>query len=91
MTRIIYCIKLNKKAEGLDYPPYSGELGKRIYETISKEAWANWLKYQTILVNENRLMLADIHARQYLIAELKKYFFNDNSNIIKDHHNISNI
>lgn len=82
MTHIVNCIKLNKEAEGLDYPPYPGELGKRIYESVSKEAWANWLKYQTILVNENRLMLADIRARQYLIIELKKYFFSHDANII---------
>jgi Fe-S cluster biosynthesis and repair protein YggX len=53
MSRLVHCVKLNKEAEGLDLPPYPGELGKRIYEGVSKEAWALWLKHQTMLVNEN--------------------------------------
>ena len=59
MARTVNCIKLGKPAEGLDFPPYPGELGKRIWESVSKEAWAAWLKHQTMLVNENRLNLAD--------------------------------
>lgn len=65
MARTVQCIKLGKEAEGLDFPPYPGELGKRIWEGVSKEAWAGWLKHQTMLVNENRLNLADARARQY--------------------------
>ena len=63
MARIVHCIKLGTEAEGLDRPPYPGELGKRIYEGVSKQAWADWLKHQTMLVNENRLNLADARAR----------------------------
>jgi len=66
MARTVICIKLGKEAEGLDFAPYPGELGKRIWESVSKEAWAAWLKHQTMLVNENRLNLADARARQYL-------------------------
>src|SRR5471032_2165013 len=69
MARTIHCIKLNKEAEGLDFPPYPGELGKKIYEQVSKEAWAAWLKHQTMLVNENRLNLADQRARKYLATK----------------------
>src|SRR5207244_12555381 len=58
MARMVNCVKLGHEAEGLDFPPYPGELGKRIYENVSKEAWAQWLKHQTMLVNENRLSLA---------------------------------
>ena len=57
MARTVQCIKLGAEAEGLDFPPYPGELGKRIYENVSKQAWADWLKHQTMLVNENRLNL----------------------------------
>ena len=64
MARMIKCIKLGVESEGLDFPPYPGELGKRIYNEISKEAWQMWLKHQTMLVNENRLSLADQRARQ---------------------------
>ena len=66
MARIVHCIKLGSEAEGLDRPPYPGELGKRIFESVSKQAWADWLKHQTMLVNENRLNLADARARQGL-------------------------
>ena len=62
MARTVHCIKLNKEAEGSTFRPYPGELGKKIWESVSKEAWAGWLKHQTMLVNENRLNLAD-HAR----------------------------
>ncbi len=77
MSRTIQCIKLNKQAEGLDFPPYPGELGKKIYESVSKEAWAAWLKHQTMLVNENRLNLADVRARKYLATQMEKHFFGD--------------
>lgn len=77
MSRTIQCIKLNKQAEGLDFPPYPGDLGKKIYESVSKEAWAGWLKHQTMLVNENRLNLADVRARKYLATQMEKHFFGD--------------
>ncbi|MCU6432959.1 oxidative damage protection protein [Undibacterium sp. Jales W-56] len=77
MVRTVHCIKLDKEAEGLDFPPYPGELGKRIYESVSKEAWAGWLKHQTMLVNENRLNLADTRARKYLATQMEKHFFGD--------------
>ena len=70
MARTVNCVKLGKEAEGLDFPPYPGELGKRIYENVSKEAWAAWLKHQTMLVNENRLSLADIRARKLRLTRL---------------------
>ena len=77
MARTVHCIKLNKEAEGMDFPPYPGELGKRIYESVSKEAWAAWLKHQTMLVNENRLNLADQRARQYLARQMERFFFGE--------------
>jgi Fe-S cluster biosynthesis and repair protein YggX len=75
MARTVNCIKLGKEAEGLDFPPYPGELGKRIWEGVSKQAWADWLKHQTMLVNENRLNLADLRARQYLARQMENHFF----------------
>ena len=77
MARMVHCIKLGKEAEGLDFPPYPGELGKRLWESVSKEAWAAWLKHQTMLVNENRLNLADARARQYLARQMENHFFGD--------------
>src|SRR4051794_29813149 len=75
MARTVQCVKLGKQAEGLDFPPYPGELGKRLYENVSKEAWAAWLKHQTMLVNENRLNLADQRAREYLKRQMEAHFF----------------
>jgi Fe-S cluster biosynthesis and repair protein YggX len=77
MTRMVNCIKLGTEAPGLDFPPYPGELGKRIFESVSKQAWADWLKHQTMLVNENRLNLADQRARQYLARQMENHFFGD--------------
>jgi Fe-S cluster biosynthesis and repair protein YggX len=81
MARTVQCIKLGKQAEGLDFPPYPGELGKRIYENVSKEAWAQWLKQQTMLVNENRLNLADQRARQYLARQMENHFFGQGADV----------
>ncbi|SFZ76107.1 oxidative damage protection protein [Chitinimonas taiwanensis] len=75
MARMVNCIKLGREAEGLDFPPLPGELGKKLFDSVSKEAWAAWVKHQTMLINENRLNLADSRARQYLSQQLQNYFF----------------
>lgn len=75
MTRTVHCAHLKKDAPGLDFPPYPGELGKRIYENISKEAFELWKRHQTMLVNENRLNLADLRARQYLAKQMEQFLF----------------
>ena len=75
MARTVQCVKLGREAEGLDFPPYPGPLGKRIYDNVSKEAWKDWMGLQTMLVNENRLNLADKKARDYLAQQMEKHFF----------------
>jgi len=75
MTRTVHCIKLGREAEGLDTPPYPGPLGQRIFESVSREAWKAWLEHQKMLVNENRLSLADPKARKYLAEQMEKHFF----------------
>lgn len=75
MARTVKCIKLGREAEGLDFPPYPGELGKRIYESVSKEAWQQWLRHQTMLMNEYRLSPIEPKARQFLVAEMEKFLF----------------
>jgi len=77
MARMVKCIKLGVEAEGLDFPPMPGELGKRLYENVSKEAWQQWIKLQTMLINENRLSLADPAARKYLAEQVEKHFFGE--------------
>ena len=77
MARMVQCIKLKREAEGLDFPPYPGPMGKKLWENVSKEAWKAWLDHQKMLVNENRLNLADIKARKYLEEQMQKHFFGD--------------
>jgi Fe-S cluster biosynthesis and repair protein YggX len=77
MTRTVNCVKLKREAEGLDYAPYPGEVGTRIWQSISKEAWEEWKGVQTRLVNENRLNLADSRARKYLQQQMERFLFED--------------
>ncbi|MGH8587366.1 MAG: oxidative damage protection protein [Gammaproteobacteria bacterium] len=79
MSRIVNCIKLGREAEGLARPPYPGELGRRIYEQVSKEAWHAWLSHQTMLINENRLSPIDPRARAFLEDQMEKFFFGEGS------------
>ena len=79
MTRTVQCVVLKREAEGLAYLPYPGELGQRIYDNASKEAWAQWLKHQTMLINEYRLSPIEPKARKFLVAEMEKFFFGGGS------------
>ena len=79
MARMVHCVKLDKDAEGLERPTYPGELGKRIYENVSKEAWQKWLGHQTMLINEYRLTPIDPKARKFLEEEMEKFFFGEGS------------
>ncbi len=84
MSRMVNCAKLKKEVEGLKLPPYPGELGKKIYLTISNEAWQMWLKHQTMLINEYRLAVADPKTRKMLEAEMEKFLFGEGSETPKD-------
>ena len=75
MARTVQCVLLKREAAGLDRPPYPGELGRRIYEQVSKEAWAQWLRHQTLLINEYRLTPIEPKARKFLESEMEKFFF----------------
>ena len=77
MSRTVQCSKLGRESEGLAYAPYPGELGTRIYNEISKEAWAQWLAHQTMLINENRLSPVDPKARKYLREQMEAFLFGD--------------
>jgi Fe-S cluster biosynthesis and repair protein YggX len=79
MARTVKCVVLGVEAEGLDYLPYPGELGQRIYENVSKEGWQRWVKHQTMLLNEYRLTPIDPKARKFLVAEMEKFFFGGGS------------
>jgi Fe-S cluster biosynthesis and repair protein YggX len=75
MSRMVNCVVLNAESEGLDYVPYPGELGQRIYENVSKSGWQKWVAHQTMLLNEYRLTPIDPKARKFLVAEMEKFFF----------------
>ena len=77
MTRMVHCVKLGKEAEGLDRPPYPGELGQRIFENVSREAWQQWLRQQTMLINEYRLTPINPEHRKLLEDAMEKFFFDE--------------
>ena len=79
MARMVRCVKLGREAEGLDFAPLPGEVGQRIYERVSKQAWQQWLAHQTMLINENRLNIRDPEARRFLSAEMEKHLFGEGS------------
>jgi Fe-S cluster biosynthesis and repair protein YggX len=85
MTRTVHCVKLGKEAEGLKFAPYPGELGKRIYENVSQEAWKMWLSHQTMLINEYRLAPIEPKARKFLEEEMEKFFFGQGSEKPKEY------
>lgn len=77
--RLVNCVKLGAEAEGLERAPYPGELGQRIFDSVSKQAWQMWLAHQTMLINENRLTPIDPKDRQFLESEMDKFFFGGGS------------
>ena len=79
MGEMVNCVVLKKEAEGLDRAPYPGEIGQRILENASKEAWGMWMKQQTMLMNENKLSPMDPKHRQFLLDEMEKFFFGEGS------------
>ena len=79
MSRKVNCIKLGEELEGLDRAPYPGELGQKIYDSVSKQAWREWLAHQTMLINENRLSPINPKHRHFLELEMDKYFFGEGS------------
>jgi len=80
MTRMVQCVYLKREAQGLDRPPYPGPLGQRVYESVSKEAWARWINHQTMLINEYRLTPIEPKARKFLEGEMEKFLFGAGSN-----------
>ena len=79
MARLVQCVLLKRELPGLERLPYPGELGRRIYENVSKDAWARWLTQQTMLINEYRLTPIEPKARRFLETEMEKFFFGPGS------------
>jgi Fe-S cluster biosynthesis and repair protein YggX len=72
---MVRCSVLGEESEGLERPPYPGPLGQRIFEQVSKAGWQRWVAQQTMLINENRLSLADAKSREFLLGEMQKFLF----------------
>jgi Fe-S cluster biosynthesis and repair protein YggX len=85
MSRMVQCVKLHREAEGLDRQPYPGELGKRVFENVSKQAWQDWLRQQTMLINEYRLSPMDPKARSFLEEQMEKFFFGEGTELPPDY------
>jgi Fe-S cluster biosynthesis and repair protein YggX len=83
--RTVNCVLLGREAEGLDYAPYPGELGRRIFDNVSKQAWQRWLAHQTMLINEYRLTPIEPEARKFLEREMEKFFFGGGSEKPKEY------
>jgi Fe-S cluster biosynthesis and repair protein YggX len=83
MARTVKCVKLGREADGLDFPPMPGALGKRIFDNVSKEAWQQWIRMQTMIINENRLNLMDPAHRKYLTEQVEKHFFGDGADQVE--------
>ena len=75
----VNCVKLKRDAPRLEFQTYPGELGQKILENVSQEAWRMWLRHQTMLINEYRLTTMDPKAREFLEKEMEKYFFGSGS------------
>lgn len=85
MSRTVHCVLLQQEAPGLDRPPYPGELGRRIFEHVSREGWERWRRHQIMLINEYRLTPVEPKARKFLEGEMEKFFFGAGSAAPKDY------
>jgi Fe-S cluster biosynthesis and repair protein YggX len=84
MARMVKCVKLDKELEGVKWKPFDDELGKRIYENVSQEAWKMWLEHSKMLINEYRLDLMSARAQELLKTECEKYFFGEGAKLPPD-------
>ncbi len=85
MTRMVNCVKLGREAEGLDRSPYPGTLGQRLFDQVSRQAWQDWLRHQTMLINENRLSPIDPKSRKFLEEQMEKFFFGEGAALPPDY------
>jgi Fe-S cluster biosynthesis and repair protein YggX len=81
MSRTVQCVKLGREAPGLEKPPFKGELGEKVFNNVSQEAWRGWLEHSKMLINEYRLDLVSEHGQRIWMTELEKYFFGTGSEV----------
>ncbi|MEW5987607.1 MAG: oxidative damage protection protein [Chloroflexota bacterium] len=78
---VVDCVKLGREMPALDRPPFPGELGKRIFENVSKEAWILWTQQSTLLINHYGLNLADPAAQEFLMQQMEEFFFGEGARL----------
>ncbi|HZI58773.1 MAG TPA: oxidative damage protection protein [Verrucomicrobiae bacterium] len=84
MPRMVKCAKLGRELPGLDEPPFDTELGQKIYETVSAEAWKMWAEHSKMLLNEYRLQPWKPEAQQFLVEQMEQYFFGAGAQLPKE-------
>jgi Fe-S cluster biosynthesis and repair protein YggX len=77
MAHTVFCVRYKKEMEGLDEPPFDSEFGKKIYENVSKDAWAEWVDRQRMLLNEYRLQPWTMQAQTFLVEQMEQFFFGE--------------
>ncbi len=77
MSKMVQCRKLNAELEALERPPWPGEIGVRIQQEISKQAWGEWLEHAKMLVNEYRLNLGTPEAQGFIAEQMRAYLFGE--------------
>ena len=82
--RRVMCVKLGREGDGLDSQPFKNELGKRLYDSVSKEAWKMWVEHMKMLMNEYRLNLGTAQAQEFLLEQMDKYFFGEGAQLPPD-------
>jgi Fe-S cluster biosynthesis and repair protein YggX len=75
--RLVMCVKLQKELPGLSEPPFDNPLGTRIFENVSKEAWAGWVERMKMIMNEYRLNLGTKEAQEFILKQMEEYFFGE--------------
>jgi Fe-S cluster biosynthesis and repair protein YggX len=85
MARMVQCVKLGREAEGLERPPFKGEMGQKIYDNVSKEAWRMWLEHSKMLINEYRLDLTSQKGQEMWMREVEQFFFGEGSQLPPDY------
>jgi len=85
MSRTVKCVKFGREMEGLERPPFKGEMGQRLFENVSRDAWKAWIEHSKMLVNEYRLDLTSPQGQKIWMTECEKYFFGEGSEAPPDY------
>jgi len=80
-TRMVHCVKFGRELPGLERAPWKGELGKRVYENVSKDAWKLWLEHSKMIMNEYRLNPLDPNSQKIMEEQMEQFFFGEGAKL----------